>query len=181
MKKLVLILSLVLLLLPPAQAQEEGEGPILSGQTKAFADDTNHFAVQVPVEFKEPAPGSPVLTFEGPTYLGGALSFHVNTVNMPSVPSETMYGINIEQTRKDPFYTGVTEVKIPGGKGYMFKEVDKERDGNPKGPDSIHRWHLAAFGGGRYFNCTMGGSFASFDDPVVTEAFQNIVKSFKIQ
>ena len=63
----------------------------------------------------------------------------------------------------------------------VFEEVDKERDGNPKGPDSIHRWHLAAFGGGRYFNCTMGGSFASFDDPVVTQAFQNLVKSFKIQ
>lgn len=180
MKKSMLVFLLVLFLFPVAQAQEE-EGPILSGQTKAFTDGTNHFAVQVPLEFKEPAPGGPVLTFEGPVYRGGGLSFHVNTVNMPSVPSDTMYGINIEQTRKDPFYTEVTEVKIPGGKGYMFKEVGKERDGNAKSADSIHRWHLAAFGGGRYYNCTMGGSFSSFEDPVVTKAFQDIVKSFKIQ
>lgn len=153
----------------------------MKGQANAFQDPTNHFSVMVPVEFKQPLPGSPVLTFEGPLYRGSALSFHVNTVNMPSIPSETMYGISIEQARKDPYYAEVKEVKIPGGKGYLFKEIKTERDGSAKSPESIHRWHLAAFGGGRHYNCTFGGTLSSFDDPVVIKAFEEIVKSFKIQ
>ncbi|MFA5506401.1 MAG: hypothetical protein WC314_01005 [Vulcanimicrobiota bacterium] len=179
MKLSVLSFLLALLLSPVAQAQEEGS--ILQGQTSAFQDPTNHFSVMVPVEFKQPIPGSPVLTFEGPLFRGGALSYHINTVNIPSVPSDTMYGISIEQTRKDPFYTEVKEVKISGGRGYLFKEITTERDGSAKSPESIHRWHLAAFGGGRYYNCTFGGTLSSFDDPVVIQAFEEIVRSFTIQ
>lgn len=183
MKKFVLSLLFCFLTLPlVVLAQEEAEGPILSGEMKSYSDETNAFSVKVPVEFKDPTtPGSPVLTFEGPAYRGGALSFHVNTVNMPSIESSTMFGINKAQTQKDPFYTGVKEVKVPGGMGYVFKEIDTERDGSAKAADSIHRWHLAAFGNGRYYNCVFGGSFSSFDDPVVTGAFENIIKSFQIK
>jgi hypothetical protein len=183
MKKLAITLLFVFLSLPVVQAQEaESEGPILSGEVRAYTDEVNHFTVKVPVELKDPAAaGSPVLTFEGPLYRGGSLSYHVNTVHMPSVPSETMFGINKGQTEKDPFYTDVKVVKIPGGMGYMFKEVNTERGGAAKTPESIHRWHLAAFGNGRYYNCTLAGSLSCFDDPVVTKAYEAIINSFQIK
>jgi hypothetical protein len=181
MKKLVFTLLFVLLSLPFVQAQEETEPPILSGEVRAYADEPNHFVVEVPVEFKEPpAPGSPVLTFDGPLYRGGALSLHINTVSMPSIDSKTMFGVNKSQTEKDPFYTDVKEVKIPGGVGFVFKEVDTERGGGAKTPASIHRWHLSAFGNGRFYNCVFSGSFSSFEDPLVVGAFDNIIKSFQI-
>lgn len=176
---IITVMLAITLLCGMAVAEDK---PILSGKHKTHKDAANGYKVEVPVEFKQTIKSGPTIQWQGPTVDGGSLSMSVNTVVM-SVPSKTLYDINFKQTKKNKRYAKVVAIPMKGpGEvyAYAFQETDKNSDGSDKKPGDIHRWHIRAFGNGRYYTWGFAGPYKTMNKKNVQDVYKAVMKSVEL-
>lgn len=164
--------------------QEEFKG--FSGKFEVFKHKDGQYKIDIPVEFKLDNEGL-TTDWTGPHIDSMACSIYVNYVDMPDVPSETLYKINLDSyKKKTKEYTDIVPVKVKwAGKAafaFRVKEVnhklgksDKEKD-----PSDIHRWHLFVFGNGKSYTLGFCANYAAFKGNKVQEMFEKAIKSVEL-